>query len=119
MAVLTPRVRTIGVRLSEDEYSSLEKFCIESGARSISDLARAAICSVVNRGNPNNAMASTENQNAAKVEEIQQRIEMLSAEIALLKAIAWKREKSRAGKGDVRLSELESPADKGKPDSDL
>lgn len=86
MAVLIPRIRTIGVRLSEDEYSSLEKFCIESGARSISDLARNAIWSFVNRANQDTALASTVNQNAAQVKDLEEKIAKLSDEIALLKA---------------------------------
>jgi hypothetical protein len=86
VAVLTPRVRTIGVRLSEDEYFSLEKYCIESGARSISDLARTAICSFVSRGNKESALASTVSQNVAQVRQLQKRIEMLSAEIESFKA---------------------------------
>ena len=91
MPVLIPRIRTLGVRLSEDEYSSLEKFCVENGARSISDLARTAICSLLNRGNQENTLASTVNQNVALVKELQQEIEMLRAEVALFKAVSAKK----------------------------
>jgi uncharacterized small protein (DUF1192 family) len=109
MAVLIPRIRTIGVRLSDDEYSALEKFCVESGARSISDLARTAICSFVSRGNQENTLASTVNQNVAQVKELQQRIEMLTAEIELFKANSTERDgdKGREAKGDVGLSDGE------------
>lgn len=86
MAVLIPRVRTIGVRLSEEEYSSLEKFCVESGARSISDLARNAIWSFVNRAKQDAALAWTVNQNAAQVEGLEKKLARLGEEIALLKA---------------------------------
>ena len=84
MGVLIPRIRTIGVRLSDDEYLSLEKFCAESGARSISDLARRAIWSFVNR--QESALASAVRQNAVQVNDLAEKIAKLSAEIALLKA---------------------------------
>jgi TolA-binding protein len=85
MTVLIPRIRTIGVRLSEDEYSTLEKFCVENGARSISDLARHAIWSFVNRANQESALASAVNTHSAQVRDLEQRLEQLTAEIALLK----------------------------------
>jgi len=88
MAVLIPRIRTIGVRLSEDEYSSLEKFCVENGARSMSDLARTAIGRFVNQVNQENILASTMNKNMARVKELEERIQKLSAEITSLRAIA-------------------------------
>lgn len=92
MTIRVPRSRTIGVRLSEEEYSALENYCVEIGARSISDLARAAICNLVRRGDEENALASALNQNVAQVREMQQRIEMLTAEIALLKKDSETRE---------------------------
>lgn len=88
MAVLIPRIRTIGVRLSEEEYAALEKFCVESGARSISDLARNAIWSFVNRANQESALTSTVNENIAHVRDLEQKIARLSTEIALLRTTA-------------------------------
>jgi hypothetical protein len=90
MGVLIPRIRTIGVRLSEEEYSSLEKFCVESGARSISDLARTAIYSFVSRGNQGsgNALVPAVDGHMARVRELEERIERLSAEIASFRAKA-------------------------------
>ncbi len=87
MAVLIPRHRTIGVRLSEEEYEALEKFCAEGGARSISDLARSAIASFLNRARQEKSLTSTVNRHAAQVKDLEQRIERLSAEIALLRTI--------------------------------
>lgn len=118
MAVLIQRVRTLGVRLSEDEYSSLERFCVESGARSISDLARSAICSFMSHGNQENALAAAVNQNVAKVKELQERIEILTAEIALFKANATEREedKGREAISNVSSSEPQSSLDKAIPD---
>jgi uncharacterized small protein (DUF1192 family) len=86
MAVLIQRIRTLGIRLSEDEYLTLERFCVESGARSISDLARNAIWTSVNRAKQESALASTVSEQSAQVKELEQRLDQLSAEIALLKA---------------------------------
>jgi len=86
MTVLVPRHRTIGVRLSQEEYAALEKFCVESGARSISDLARSAIASFLKLAHQENALTSTVSQQALQVKDLEQRIERLSAEIALLRA---------------------------------
>ena len=118
MAVLVQRIRTLGVRLSEDEYSSLERFCVESGARSISDLARSAICSFMSHGNQENALAATVNQNVAQVMELQQKIEILAAEIALFKANSTEKEddKGREVKGSVSSSEPQPSPDKVIPD---
>lgn len=86
MPVLVPRIRTIGVRLSEEEYSALEKFCVESGSRSISDVARTAICNFVTRVNQESSLASAVSAHSAQVTELKQKLEQLTAEIALLKA---------------------------------
>ena len=86
MAVLIPRIRTIGVRLSKEEYSSLERFCAESGARSISDLARSAICSFVNGGNQKDALTATVRKNVSEVKQLQQTIKSLTEEIAQFRA---------------------------------
>lgn len=86
VAVLIPRVRTIGVRLSEEEYSALENFCVSSGARSISDLARSAICRFVNHAYPENDLVSAINTHDAQVKGLERKLEELTAEIVLLKA---------------------------------
>jgi len=86
VVVLIPRIRTIGVRLSEEEYAALEKFCVENGARSISELARSAICKFINHASAESALAWTVDQNIAQVKELRQRIELLSAEIETLKS---------------------------------
>ena len=43
MAVLKPRKLMISVRLSEEEYSTLRRLCLLTGARSVSDLTRDAM----------------------------------------------------------------------------
>lgn len=88
VAVLIPRTRTIGVRLSEDEYSSLADFCLEIGARSISDLARTAICSFVSRASQESLLAATVSEIVAHVEDLQGKLEKVSAEIASIRTNA-------------------------------
>jgi hypothetical protein len=80
MAVLIPRYRVVGVRLSEEEYIAMEKFCVENGARSMSDLARSAISSFVNRSNQDSALALLVNQNVAHLKYLEQKLETLSTE---------------------------------------
>ncbi|MFP5248520.1 MAG: hypothetical protein ACLGP3_01680 [Acidobacteriota bacterium] len=88
VAVLIPRTRTIGVRLSEDEYSSLANFCLETGARSISDLARTAICGFVSRASQESLLAATVSEIVAHVEDLQGKLEEVSAEIASIRTNA-------------------------------
>jgi outer membrane murein-binding lipoprotein Lpp len=109
VGVLLPRVRTIGVRLSAHEYTALEKFCAEKGARSISDLARTAIFNHMAASGQENMLASAVNQNAAQVQELQQRIEKLASDLAVFKGRlragerTRKRENPKASGSDYRI----------------
>jgi hypothetical protein len=85
VAVLIPRIRTLGVRLSEEEYSALEKFSIETGARSMSDVARSAICDFVRHSMQENPLASAMSGHTAQVEDLKDKLEKLTAEIEFLK----------------------------------
>jgi hypothetical protein len=85
MAVLMPRERSISVRLSREEFSALERYCVASGARSISDLARNAICGLLNHAHEESALTVTVHEHSALVKTLQGRIEQLTAEIGLLK----------------------------------
>lgn len=107
MPVLVPRVCTIGVRLSEEEYEAIKKFCVESGARSISDLARTALFAVVKRENHESEPVSTGNRNAAHIKRLEMRIARLSGEIAALRATA----QPRAEEVKVRDRRRRSPAE--------
>lgn len=120
MAVLIPRLRTLGVRLSEDEYLSLEKFCVESGARSISDLARTAIAAFLMHAHQEHGLASIVNQHAVQVKDLEQRIERLTSEIALLKANAGERDGDQdAEAADDGSSEAESLPEPPRPAPDV
>jgi hypothetical protein len=86
MAVLIPRIRTINVRLSEEEYLELERLCVAVGARSISDFVRNAMHSVVTSGNPTSLLASSVNEYSAHVRDLEQRMELIAAELASFRA---------------------------------
>ncbi len=100
-----PRARSISVRLSREEFSALEKYCVVSGARSISDLARNAIRGLLNHANEENALVVTVHEHSALVKSLQGKIEQLTSEIGLLKA------KKRSGGIDIAEGDLEIPDD--------
>lgn len=52
MAVFRPRTRLVNFRLSEEEYQQLKESCASSGARSVSDYARAAVLKGANLFSP-------------------------------------------------------------------
>ncbi|MGA7243575.1 MAG: ribbon-helix-helix protein, CopG family [Terracidiphilus sp.] len=85
MSVLIPRTRTISVRLSEEEFAALEKHCAESGSRSLSDLARSALCGLLGRSSQGNVLAVADGY-SAQMRELEQKVEKMRAEIAMLRA---------------------------------
>lgn len=84
MTVLIPRARTIGVRLSAEEYSALERFCLVTGARSMSEVARTAICKFVRKAARKSPASAAEH--ATQLRDLEQRVSQFNAEIAFLKA---------------------------------
>jgi hypothetical protein len=86
VSVLVPRVRTIGIWLSAKEYAAVKKFCVKTGARSISDLARAAILGVVAQAVKENARVLDVDQNETTVRALETKVDRLSRELATLKA---------------------------------
>ncbi len=44
MKILNPRTHQVSFRLSEEEYGRLRLHCISVGERSVSDMARKALC---------------------------------------------------------------------------
>jgi len=82
MTVLIPRIRTINVRLSEEEYLELERFCVASGARSISDLVRNTMNSLIASSNQDNSLASSVIEYSTHVRDLELRVKELAAELA-------------------------------------
>ena len=79
MKVFTPRSRMISVRLSEDEYSAIQRLCSVTGARSVSDLTRDAMRVFLNGANRRNIVDRTDvHEQLAllnrKLEELAERI---------------------------------------------
>ncbi len=50
MTVLKRRNRQLSFRLSDDEYARLCDLCVLVGARSVSDIARTAVCQMLDSG---------------------------------------------------------------------
>jgi len=53
MSVLKPRNRLVYFRVSEDEFQQFNHLCESTGARSLSDLARSAMQSLIHDAPPN------------------------------------------------------------------
>jgi hypothetical protein len=72
--------------MSEEEFSTLRRICVATGARSVSDLAREAIRGLLNGGNQENSGEGSRNEYSAQMRNLEQKVDKLSAEIALFKA---------------------------------
>jgi hypothetical protein len=82
MSVLIPRIRTINVRLSEEEYLELERFCVASGARSISDLVRNTMNSLITSTNQDSSLASSVIEYSGHVRDLEMRVKELASQLA-------------------------------------
>lgn len=101
MKVLNPRTRMISVRVSEEVYEDLEKFCNETGVRSLSDLARDAICTFIGSGSPEGSLLLRVDLLSEQMKQVRQDIDRIAAEIATRKrAVTTKRGRfGRNGRG--------------------
>lgn len=81
MSVLRPRSRIISIRLSEDEYSGLKRLCSDSGARSVSDLARAGMRTLINGSSREDALGSWTDEFRLQMRNLDRKIEELSARL--------------------------------------
>jgi hypothetical protein len=86
VTILAPRVRTIGVRLSQDEYLLLEKFCVETGAHSIAEVARNAINAHIQNVSRKSALARNASRSVLEMKDLQAILAQLTWEIAQLRA---------------------------------
>lgn len=76
----------ISVRLSEEEYSALKRVCLATGVRSVSDLARDAMDTVLRGAASGGGNAPHTDDLRAQIRNIGERIEQLAAEFSALKA---------------------------------
>lgn len=107
MPVLKPRNRLVNFRLSEEEYEKLKASCSLTGARSLSDFARAAVLRSVTPGVlPNEATDPPADPRLAqmdrKINDLEGRISQMLFLFDALRST-----------GDARLT----PADAVKPNS--
>lgn len=82
MTVLKPRSRMISVRLSEDEYSALQQLCASTGARSVSDLTRDAMRSLLENQVRGSAPSSLIDEFRARLSDLDQKVEELAGLVA-------------------------------------
>ena len=86
MTVIKPRSRMISVRLSEEEYSALRHLCSLTGARSVSDLTRDAMRSVLKGVNREDPLGSNLEEFRADMRSLEKKVEQLEAKITMFKA---------------------------------
>jgi hypothetical protein len=72
--------------MSEEEFTTLRRICVATGARSLSDLAREAMRGLMSSASQESAGESSRIEYSAQMRDLEQKVEKLSAEIALVKA---------------------------------
>jgi phage host-nuclease inhibitor protein Gam len=72
--------------MSEEEFTTLRRICVATGARSLSDLAREAMRGLLNGTNHESAGEASRIEYSAQMRDLEEKVEKLSAEIALVKA---------------------------------
>jgi hypothetical protein len=75
----------ISVRLSEEEYASLRHLCTLTGARSVSDLARDAMCTVLKRAKHDELLGNYLEEFRAGMKNLEKKVEQLEAKVLLSK----------------------------------
>jgi ATP-dependent helicase YprA (DUF1998 family) len=73
----------VSVRLSEEEYAALRTLCSLTGARSVSDLTRDAMRSVVRRAGRDEPLGSSLEEFRAGMKNLERKVEQLEAKIML------------------------------------
>jgi len=88
MTVLKPRSRTISVRLSEEEYVALTRMCSVTGARSLSDLTRAAMRELLNGVHKEDVLGDLRDEFRDQVKSLDRKLEELAERVASFKTVA-------------------------------
>jgi hypothetical protein len=78
----------ISVRLSEEEYAALRHLCSLTGARSVSDLTRDAVHTVLRAVNREEPFASNLEKFRAEMKNLEEKVEQLEAKITMFKSEA-------------------------------
>jgi hypothetical protein len=82
MSVYRRRSRIISIRLSEDEYLGLKRLCGDSGARSVSDLAREGMRTLLNGTSREDALGSLTDEFRSHMKSLDRKIEELTARLS-------------------------------------
>lgn len=80
------RSRMISVRLSEEEYAALRHLCSLTGARSVSDLTRDAMRSVLKRIDMEDPLGGNIEEFRAGMKNLEKKVEQLEAKIMLFQS---------------------------------
>jgi hypothetical protein len=83
---MKPRSRMISVRLSEEEYAALRHLCSLTGARSVSDLTRDAMRTVLRGVNRDESFGGNFEEFRAGMKNLEKKVEQLEAKITLFKS---------------------------------
>jgi len=85
MSVIKRKTRMISFRLSDEEYAHLTNLCETQGARSLSDLARAAMQSLITNGAANGTAGIEERISHldGRVKVLDRAVERLSQVVAM------------------------------------
>ena len=75
----------ISVRLSEEEYTALRHLCSLTGARSVSDLTRDAVHSVLSGANREASLGTNLEEFRAGMKNLEKKVEQLEATITKFK----------------------------------
>jgi hypothetical protein len=85
MTVMKPRSRMISVRLSEEEYTTLKRLCSLNGARSVSDLTRDAMRTVLRGVNRDDSLGNNFDEFRVGMKNLEEKLEQLEAKITRFK----------------------------------
>ena len=84
------RSKMVSIRLSHEEFRKLRELCVETGARSLSDLARDAMHRLMSEGTEPNG--GTDQRLTARVEELDERLSDLQEKVTRLSTLVGVKE---------------------------
>jgi Arc/MetJ-type ribon-helix-helix transcriptional regulator len=76
----------ISVRLSEEEYAALRQLCSLTGARSVSDLTRDAMRTILRGENREGQLGIELDEFRTGMKSLERKVEQLEAKITMFKA---------------------------------
>jgi len=85
MSVMKPRSRMISVRLSEEEYAALRDLCSLTGARSVSDLTRDAMRTVLRSAKREDPFVGSLEEFRMGIRNLEKKVEQLEAKITTIR----------------------------------